>query len=170
MTHLYGEPFHRRLRELGVEAVAFREGAYFGARSNQILSLSARAQRKYRLGPSVDRLNSDLVKAARSLAVHAVFVFHGDLTYPATLRHLTEQGVYTICWQNDDPFGRHPWYVFRHFKRAIPHYDRLFAYRHKNVSQFRARGCRRVELLRSFYIRELNYPVRPPPNSAGYFF
>ena len=73
MTHLYGEPFHRRLRELGVEAVAFREGAYFGARSNQILSLSARAQRKYRLGPSVDRLNSDLVKAARSLAVHAVF-------------------------------------------------------------------------------------------------
>src|SRR5207249_5669371 len=157
VTQLYGEPFYRRFQELGVDAHPFKEGVYFDGRGRSLVtSLWRRAQRKYRWGPAVDAVNRDLIAEARRLAVDAVFVFHGDLTYPSTLRRLAGMGIRTVGWQNDDPFGRHPAYVFRHFRGSIPHYERLFAYRQRNVAQFRERGCARVDLLRSFYMREFN--------------
>jgi hypothetical protein len=69
-----------------------------------------------------------------------------------------------VAWQNDNPFSSaYPWYVWRHFRRSIPIYDRLYAYRQSNVEDFVRAGCDRTGQLRSFYIRELNYPVLAPP-------
>jgi spore maturation protein CgeB len=35
----------------------------------------------------------------------------------------------------------------------------MFAYRHHNLDDFRKIGAKRVELLRSWYIREINHPI-----------
>jgi hypothetical protein len=68
-----------------------------------------------------------------------------------------------VGWNNDDPFSdRAHARRWHNFVRGIPGYDRLWGYRMSNVEEFRRRGCRRVGLLRSFYLRELNFPVDEP--------
>jgi len=164
-SHIYGEPFFARLRELGEEVFAFKEHEYL-ARSERpgvlgrIESASVRAQNKFRWGPRLTRMNRALVSRAKDLRPDIMFLFRGTHVLPETISRIKELGIYVAGWNNDDPFGvKYPYYVWRHFRRSIPLYDRLYAYRYANVEDFRRTGCERVGLLRSFYLRELNCPV-----------
>ena len=126
-------------------------------------SLLGRVQRRLGGGPAFQRLNADLVATAERLRPDAVFLFRGDAIFPETLRRLHALGAQVVGWNNDDPFSeRAPARRWRHFVRGIPDYDRLWGYRMTNVDEFRRRGCPRVGLLRSFYLREMNFPVEEP--------
>jgi spore maturation protein CgeB len=154
-SHIYAEAFFQRLRELGVEVSAFKEFAYFSPST-----VAARAQDKFRIGPRLARLNADLVQRVKIERPNVVFVFRGSHLWPSTLRAIKRTGAKLICWNNDDPFSaRYPWWVWRHFKRGIAEYDLLFGYRASNVDEYKRRGCKTARLLRSFYLRELNFPV-----------
>jgi hypothetical protein len=164
-SHIYAEPFFQRLPELGHEVSAFREVEFFRATGPlaPALRLVRRAQDRFRVGPAVARLNRSLVRRARAERPDVVFLFRGMHVFPETLDELKRAGAYVVGWQNDDPLGPlYPAYFWRHFLRGIPRYQRLFAYRPSNVDAFRDRGCPRVELLRSFYLRDLNHPVAGP--------
>lgn len=164
-SHIYAEPFLRRFRELGVEAHPFKQHPYFDgpALPGPLRPLGARigrAEEKLRLGAATWRLNRDLVRRVRELRPDVLFLFRGEHVHPDTVVRVKRMGVRVIGWQNDDPFSpRYPRYAWRHFRGAIPLYDRLFAYRQSNVNEMLRRGCRRVELLRSFYLREENFPL-----------
>ncbi len=167
-SHIYAEPFSQRLRELGNEVFEFKEHVYFdgpvrvegAATDTGPATMLAKAQEKYRWGPRLWQLNRDLLDRVRSQRPDVVFLIRGAHVLPETLREIKRLGSYVIGWHNDDPLGpHHKWYVWRHFVRAIPLYDRLFAYRHANIDAFRRRGCGRVGLLRSFYLRDLNFPI-----------
>ena len=43
--------------------------------------------------------------------------------------------------------------------KSLTHYDIMFAYRHKNLKEFREVGARNVYLLRPWFIPERNYPA-----------
>ncbi len=155
-SHIYAEPLANRLRELGQEVFEFKEHVYFDG----AVRVLAKAQDKYRLGPRVSRLNRDLLARVRTLRPDVVFLIRGAHVFPETLREIKRLGSYVIGWHNDDPFGpHHKWYVWRHFVSGIPLYNRLFAYRHANMDEYKRRGCARVDLLRSFFLRELNFPI-----------
>jgi spore maturation protein CgeB len=161
-SHIYAQPFYDRLPRLGHEVFAFKESRFFNG-SSKWARLVSKAQDKLRLGPAVRALNSELVHQARELRPDVAFIFRGAHVWPETLTELRRLGIFVIGWQNDDPFSpRYPPYVWRHFKAGIPLYDHLFAYRAQNVDDFRRSGCRRVDLLRSFYLEELNHPVQGP--------
>jgi hypothetical protein len=157
--HIYAEPFLQRFRELGAAAYPFKEARYFGGDSGA-RSLWARAQRRLAWGPAFARLNADLLAETKRLRPEAVFLFRGNNVLPDTVRALRELGVHVVGWNNDDPFSAKAsprrW---KHFVDGIPLYDRLWGYRAANVEEYRRRGCPRVGLLRSFYLRELNYPM-----------
>ncbi|MBS2027844.1 MAG: glycosyltransferase [Deltaproteobacteria bacterium] len=158
-THIYAEPFFQRFPELGVEVEAFR-GQQFFLSDAKPLRLLRRAEDKFRFGPAVLELNASLVDRVRRTRPDVVFVFRGEHVLPSTLARIKKLGSHVIGWHNDDPLSdRYPSYVWRHFLRGIPNYDHLFAYRHTNLEAFRARGCPRVSLLRSFYLRQLNHVV-----------
>ncbi len=126
-------------------------------------SLLGRVQRRLGFGPAFQRLNADLLRTVERLRPEVVFLFRGDAILPETLQGLRSLGAQVVGWNNDDPFSEHAharrW---RHFVNGIPGYDRLWGYRMSNVEEFRRRGCPRVGLLRSFYLRELNFPVSDP--------
>jgi spore maturation protein CgeB len=168
-SHIYAEPFLHRLRELGHEAHAFREVEYFRPAEGplrSLSSLSARAQNKFRSGPRLARLNRDLRETIKALRPDVLFVFRGSHVLPETLRSARQAGCYVVGWNNDDPFSsRYAQYEWRHFRRGIPQYERLFAYRESNVADFLNAGCQRVSMLRSFYLREFNYPVQRDSHS-----
>ncbi len=160
-SHIYAEPFFQRFQELGVEAHAFKEARYFSP--GKLGSLWPRVQRRLGAGPAFARLNADLLRTAEHLHPDAVFLFRGDAILPETLQGLRAQGAQVVGWNNDDPFSElAPTRRWVHFVRGIPSYDRLWGYRLSNVEEFRRRGCPRVGLLRSFYLRELNFPVSDP--------
>jgi spore maturation protein CgeB len=164
-SHIYAEAFYRRFQALGVDVHGFKEGAFYGSRdvpwpARLPMALLRRAEARYRVGPALGALNDALVRKVRSVRPDAVFLFRGDSVVPETVRRIKALGVHVLGWNNDDPFStRARWYVWRHFVRSIPLYDRLWAYRQANVRSFVERGCRRAGLLRSFYLEEWNHPV-----------
>ena len=172
-SHIYAEPFLQRFRELGIEAHAFKEVQYFGGNDREHSrsragSLVGRVQRKLNHGPAFSRLNADLLHRAQALKVDAVFLFRGNNISPETLQELRSRGVTILGWNNDVPFSQHASKGFwRRFIQGIPQYDYLWGYRSANVEEYRRRGCLRVGLLRSFYLRELNFPV-PDAQSARF--
>ena len=167
-SHIYAEPFFQRLAELGEEVHAFKECEFYRVPlgAGPYVKLAKKwihGQHRLRLGPRIVRLNLALLSRVEELRPDALFVFRGDQIFPATLAAIKQRGVYVVGWHNDNPFSpRYPWYIWRHFRRSIPLYDRLYAYRADNLEDFRRAGCARSDLLRSFFIRELNHPIGPP--------
>lgn len=166
-SHIYAEPFFHRLKELGHEVHAFREGDYYRplrlpGLPPRLLKRVADAQHKLRAGPRTTALNIGLLLAVCRLRPDIVFLFRGDQVFPATLRAVRSLGSKIVGWQNDNPYSpRHPSYVWRHFRRGVRHYDHLYAYRPANVTDFLEHGCPSASLLRSFYLRELNHRIQP---------
>ncbi len=152
----YGEILFHRFTQAGIDVVAFKQCAYFDR------SMPSRVQERYRLGPAIRRLNRDLLDAVAQHQADAVLLVRGDMVLPRTLRRIKAMGAVIAGCNNDDPFSATvPSHVWRHLRRGLRHYDLYFAYRHANLAQYRNAGCPRVELLRSFYIRELHKPLPP---------
>ena len=175
--HIYGESFLRRLRVLGEVPLSFREEMFFRPRHGlpkpgaTLSSISCRLQEKFRCGPRVDLLNSELLSAVQRLKPDAVVLFRGAQIFPETTAEIQRKGALVAGYNNDDPLSdKYPNYVWRHFAASIHSFDHLFAYRHRNITEFRRLGARSVSLLRSFYLREENFPLPGPGSEADVSF
>lgn len=174
---IYAAPFLRRLHELGESAFSFREELFFRSRLDvpapfSVLSrVGCYLQEKFRCGPQVERLNTELVHSAKRLRVDAVVVFRGGQIFPDTVATLKKMGIIVAGYHNDDPLSaRYPSYVWRHFRAGIDRFDHLFAYRHHNLEAFKKMGCSSASLLRSFYLREHNYRIENAEAEADVSF
>jgi len=157
----YGQVWVDRLGELGYEALGFVEGGYFRHASAWRGSLR-KAQCKYRFGPALLRLNLDLLARISQYRPDCVLFVRGDLILPGTLRRIHRWGIVTLGYNNDDPFSpRQAWYAWRLARRGMREYDHCFVYRQSNVKEYSRAGCKSASLLRSFYIKEHNYPILP---------
>ena len=162
---IYGQILLDRFKQAGVEAFAFKEGAYFKS-TNPFGNLAAKAQFKYRFGTALHKLNADLTRLCSELNIDTAFFVRGDMIYPETLKHLRSRNVYIMGCNNDNPFSsENAWYLWRHLIGGLPLYNHYFAYRDSNVSDFRRYGCPGATVLRSFYINEANYPIEDLSNS-----
>lgn len=148
-------------KKLGHMVEPFYWQSYFKS-SNALGRLWKKAQNKFLLGPTINRLNRHLVKKAAEFDPKLIFIYRGTHVTPSTLRELkcALPNCNVFGYNNDDPFAEgHPSWLWRHFMQCVPVYDLVFAYRHQNLDEFIKLGAKRVELLRSWFIPELNYPV-----------
>lgn len=119
-----------------------------------------RAQNKYLAGPLMFRLNRELVGLVRKEKPDAVFIYRGTHVFPSTLREIRKAGTVLIGYNNDDPFSpSYPRWFWRHFVAGVPEYDLVLAYRSHNLKDLLATGARRVDLLRSWFVPDRNFPV-----------
>jgi len=121
-----------------------------------------RAQNKFLYGPLLTRLNRHLVERVSVFAPDVLFVYRGTHISALTLEKikLLLPACVLVGYNNDDPFAPgHPPWLWRHFLKAIPHYDLMLAYRSANIPEFLSAGAKRVELLRSWFIPERNHPI-----------
>ena len=147
--------------QLGHSVESFYWQNYFSA-SNSLVRLWRRAQNKFLIGPTINRLYRDLVKKSVEFAPKLIFIYRGTHIKPRTLielkRLLPECELFG--YNNDDPFAAgHPPWLWRHFMNCVPIYDLVFAYRHHNLDDLIKFGAKRVELLRSWFVPELNHSV-----------
>ena len=148
-------------KQLGHQVESFYWQTYFTA-SNPLVSLLQRAQNKFLIGPTISHLNRDMIKKALEFGPKLIFIYRGTHITARTLielkRELPECELFG--YNNDDPFAAgHPPCLWRHFINCVPLYDLVFAYRQHNLAEFIKFGAKRVELLRSWFVPELNHFV-----------
>lgn len=164
-SDLHEQEVLRSLTRLGHDVGEFKWHHYFSFNPEARTSLSAlfkRAQNKYVAGPSIEQINNDFVANALQFRPDVVFVYRGTHIVAKALKAVKAAMPHCVLvgYNNDDPFApSQPAYLWRHFKAAIPHYDLMLAYRHANLDALRSAGAKRVELLRSWYVADRNYPV-----------
>ena len=148
-------------KQLGHQVEPFYWQIYFNA-TNLLVRLWRRVQNKFLIGPTINRLNRNLVKFAVNFGPELIFIYRGTHVTPHTLNELKQAlpACALFGYNNDDPFAAgHPPWLWRHFMRCVPIYDLVFAYRTHNLDDFIKFGAKRVELLRSWFVPELNHPV-----------
>lgn len=162
-SQLHEEPVCQALEQLGQDVVGFPWHQYFESKGAlEALAIPAlKFQNKYMVGPSVSRLNRDLVACVASEKPDVIFVYRGSHIYPKTLkniRHINSRTV-LVGYNNDDPFSPlYPWWKWRHFLAGITEYDLVLAYRLHNLEDFRKAGARRVKLLPPWFVPSKNHP------------
>ena len=162
-SDLHEKPVCNAFREIGHETTLFSWHQYFIAEGlgGRLKIPLYKAQNKYLLGPLIRQINSDLLARARAERPQLLFVYRGTHVYPETLHRIHDEfpDCNLVGYNNDDPFSPvYPRWMWRHFLGGVPLYDLVLAYRRHNLAEFRNVGARRVELLRSWYVAERNFP------------
>ena len=160
-SELHEEAVYNAFKKLGHEVSRFAWHDYFKP-SNRIDALNKKIQNKFIAGPIVWKINRDLIRTAKEFVPDMIFVYRGTHITAQTLKKIKQELPVTtlVGYNNDDPFAKgHPYSLWRHFFKAVPEYDLMLAYRHHNLGDFLRIGAKRVELLRSWYFPERNYPV-----------
>jgi len=155
----------KSLRRLGHEVLEFKWFHYFQfnpMKPRSVGALAKRLQNKFVAGPVISRLNNDFLSQVRAHKPDLIFVYRGTHLTPATLGTIRKElpDCKLVGYNNDDPFSNtQPRYLWRNFMASIPAYDLMLAYRHANLDDLRCAGARKVELMRSWYVPDRNYPV-----------
>lgn len=164
-SDLHEQAVFEALGKLGHEVVAFPWFQYFQPCTGWLSwfdSIIKRAQNKYLMGPLLSRINRDMLALATREQFELVFVYRGTHIFPSTLQEIRKISPRAVIvgYNNDDPFSPNQFYrLFKHFLDGITDYDLLLAYRHHNLSDFMQAGAKRVQLLRSWFIPERNFPA-----------
>lgn len=163
-SELHEEPVFRAFEQLGHKVLRFawhqyfKPSGFFGTVSRPFLQ----AQNKYMIGPLLEQLNLDLLKQVEEHQPDLLFIYRGTHIFAQTLNdiRIVSPGTILAGYNNDDPFSpSYPKWQWRNFLEGVPYYDVVFAYRLRNLEEYRALGARKIELLRSWFIPERNRPV-----------
>lgn len=148
------------LRRLGHTVLPFQWSTYVTA-SSGLRRLWRKAQNKYLTGPLLSKMNADLVRETERARPDVLFVYRGTHLLPSALRAIRVRSplTYLVGYNNDDAFAAgQPQWPWRHFIAGIPEYDRVYAYRPRNLDDLRAAGARATGLLLPWYVPARHYP------------
>ena len=127
-----------------------------------IKSFYYRLQNKLILGPSIWKINSDLINQCQKTTPDMVFIYRGTHIYPKTIALIKRNSNCKVFgYNNDDPFSsEYRNYIWRYFKKSIPLYDWIFSYRNKNLDDYKTMGFEHTSLLRSYYLKANNFQIQ----------
>lgn len=118
-------------------------------------------------GLAMWRLNKAVVAAINKQKPDLVMFWRPTHIWPSTLRRLTKQGVRTVSYNNDDPFGpmahgnvpRLHHFLWYWYLQCLPYFDLNFFYRKINCEEAIARGAKHAEILLPYFIPWRDRPV-----------
>lgn len=163
--NIYEQAFFDSFSDLGEDVFKFSWSGYFkefqkkGVSLNFLIfkTLFYKLQYKFSFGPTIRKINNDLICFTKKEKPDLVFIYRGIFIYPGTIKEIKRGGSFVFGYNNDDPFSKkYPFYFWRHFLKGIKFYDYLFAYRIKNIDDYKKIGYNNVSLLRSYYIKNSN--------------
>jgi spore maturation protein CgeB len=116
----------------------------------------------YRLaaGPSVNRLNRDLLQMAEREKPDLVWTDKLLSMQPQTLVKLRAMGIAMVSYMIDNPFGVRQDPGWRLYMKDIPYYDLHVVQRDANIADYMSRGARDVIKIQTAYEPTIHFP--PP--------
>ncbi len=161
LSPIHEEAICKGLQNNGVQVHQFKFSDYlkfdnfFSRKLNNL-------QLKLQQGPAIYQINKDLKKKIAAQKYDFIFFYRPRIVSPSALSCISKDTV-TFCYNNDDPFSflynKHYW--SRYFK-GLKYYTHIFYYRNKNREDYHNAGFQNSSLLRSYYIKELNFPIEAP--------
>jgi spore maturation protein CgeB len=127
-------------------------------------ALLGKVVHRAQIGPSVWRLNRDLVAMAERERPE---VFWADKLLglqPKTLDRLRGMGIATVSYMIDNAFGPRRDPGWRLYMKDIPHFDLHVVQRDKNIADYMGRGARDVIKIQTAYEPTIHFP---PPDGWG---
>jgi hypothetical protein len=124
-------------------------------------SLIGKIRFRLAAGPSVNRLNRDLLSMAEREKPDVLWADKLLGMQPKTLDKLRAMGIATVSYMIDNPFGTRQDPGWRLYMKDIPHYDLHVVQRDTNIADYRARGARDVIKIQTAYEPTIHFP--PPP-------
>jgi spore maturation protein CgeB len=112
-------------------------------------------------GPSVERLNRDLLSTAERERPDVVWTDKLLGMQPKTLQRLRAMGIATVSYMIDNPFGTRGDPGWRLYMKDIPYYDLHVVQRDVNLADYKARGARDAIKIQTAYEPTIHFP--PPP-------
>ena len=109
-------------------------------------------------GPSVERLNRDLLRLVERERPDLVWTDKLLGMQPKTLAKLREMGVATVSYMIDNPFGARQDPGWRLYMKNIPYYDLHVVQRDANIADYRARGARDTIKIQTAYEPTIHFP------------
>jgi spore maturation protein CgeB len=136
-------------RVVPLNAYAYAEGGLLGKIT---LRLAA--------GPSIQRLNRDLLRMAEQEKPDLVWTDKLLGMQPKTLDRLRAMGIATVSYMIDNPFGTRKDPGWRLYMQDIPHYDLHVVQRDANIADYKSRCARDVIKIQTAYEPTIQFP--PP--------
>ncbi|XWK49197.1 hypothetical protein RBB78_18010 [Tunturiibacter empetritectus] len=112
------------------------------------------------IGPSVTRLNTDLIKIAEAEKPDVLWTDKLLYIRPRTLDRMRVMSIATVSYMIDNPFGTRQDPGWRMYMKDIPHYDLHVVQRDQNILDYKSRGARDVIKIQTAYEPTLQFP--PP--------
>jgi spore maturation protein CgeB len=109
-------------------------------------------------GPSVDRLNRDILRLAEEERPDVLWADKLLSMRPGTLERLRELGIASVSYMIDNPFGPRRDPGWRLYMKDIPHYDLHVVQRDRNIADYRARGAQEVIKIQTAYEPTIHFP------------
>jgi spore maturation protein CgeB len=119
-----------------------------------------KAQYKFNIGPTIFKLNVELLKKVTEFSPDIIFVYRGKHIMLSTLTQIKQKFplIKLFNYNNDDAFSeKYPSYFWKLYKRSIHHYDHVFCYRAKNIADLKNIGYFKSSLLLPYYIDKNNF-------------
>ena len=111
-------------------------------------------------GPSVNRLNRDLLQMAEREKPDLVWTDKLLGMQPKTLETLREMKIATVSYMIDNAFGPRKDPGWRLYMKDIPYYDLHVVQRDANIGHYKDRGARDVIKIQTAYEPTIHFP--PP--------
>jgi spore maturation protein CgeB len=118
------------------------------------------ATHRLSVGPSIDRLNRDLLRIADTTKTDLFWADKLLTMRSRTIDRLRAMGMATVSYMIDNPFGPRRDPGWRLYMKNIPHYDLHVVQRDKNIADYTVRGARDVIKIQTAYEPTLHFP--PP--------
>lgn len=144
----------RAFSRLGFETSAFDTNPYMQTGK----WLSDRVRLRTLVGPSIVKLNDDLLRMSESFRPDLIWFDKALSVRLETLKKLRSRGAFTVHYNPDNPFGNSPGPGWRLFLSAIPEYDLHVVPRQVNLSQYRAAGAKDVRVMYFAYEPTIHFP------------
>lgn len=170
----YEEPLYKSFLESGYDVYKFSWCQYYKYKYNKDLKgpkdiinyLYYKPQDRFTFGHIIKKINRDLISVCKEYNIDLLFIYRGTHILPSTLIKIKSMGCKIFGYNNDDPFSKsYKSYYWRHYMDCIPYYDHIFAFRHKNIDEYKKIGYNNVSLLRGYYIKERNYYIKELKNN-----
>lgn len=152
----YGQYRQRSLERLGHTVIPVAIEQY----ENHGSPFLAKVRYRLQVGPTVDRMNRDILRLVREHGAHVVWFDKALFIRRRTLQALRAQGIVTVDYMIDNPFGPRRDPGFRTYTRVIPDYAIHVQQRDVSVAEYLRRGAQRVVKVQTAYEPSVHFP--PP--------
>lgn len=158
----YEEAFARGLSENGITVIPFPTHSFFNGTLGQYqLTLPL-------ISPSFLNFNKKIIDKSIKENPDLIIFWRPTHVFPRTIKKLNKQGIKTVSYNNDDPFGpqthgnvpwHHHWLWFWYLK-CLPCFDYNFFYRQINCKEAKKIGAAHAEVLMPYFLPWKDQPVK----------